>query len=161
MPRKPVPAFDRVMARLDTSDSEACWIWPGHKCKRGYGKTHVPHRDKKVNYSKPLRTHRVVYEHVFGLIPQGLLVCHKCDNRLCCNPKHLFLGTPADNSADMTAKGRSRHGMRHYMTKLTTDQVESIRKDRRLQREIAAEYGIAASYVSRLKSYPDRFRAYD
>ena len=90
--------LSRLMARVIVNEESTCWEWQGAKSLAGYGQIW----DRK----KAMYTHRVSYEQHRGAIPEGLCVLHQCDNRKCCNPDHLFLGTNQDNMDDMKAKGR-------------------------------------------------------
>ena len=115
--------------------TEGCWIWNGVISTHGYGKI-----------GKNGLAHRKSYEYVYGKIPKGLQVCHKCDNRTCVNPAHLFLGTNADNLKDMTDKGRRARGSKIANSILDEQKVLEIRKKRLSgweYQQIADEYKIS------------------
>lgn len=91
--------------------------------------------------------HRFAYLLEYGRFDWSLFVCHRCDNRPCVNPAHLFLGTTIENSSDRQAKGRSVCGERIKSAALTADAVRSILHDARPRREIAAEHGVSVPTV--------------
>src|SRR5690606_31917794 len=93
----------RLSAKLARNDVTGCLLWAGSRNAKGYGTI-------SVATSKPGYTHRVAWELAHGPSPEGLCVLQRCDAPACCNVDHLFLGTKADNNADMRAKGRSRAG---------------------------------------------------
>lgn len=122
-----------------------CIEWSGCRLVKGYGRINIK--------TKALVAHRVAWELVNGPISKGMLVLHKCDNPPCINPDHLFLGTAADNAADRDSKGRRMppKGILNGGAKLTEEAVIKIRQDKRLLREIAAEYGVNYSAISGIR----------
>ena len=97
-------SIERFKRFLIINKDTNCWEWIGGTSGGGYGKFRV--------YHKQWLAHRWSYEYFTGTIPEGLLVLHACDNPSCVNPDHLFVGTQADNQADMVAKGRQFKGPR-------------------------------------------------
>lgn len=127
------------------TDSD-CWEWAASLNTYGYGQL-------AVGGTRPEAASRVAYAAWVGEIPDGGVVCHRCDNPPCINPDHLFLGTKAINNRDMADKQRSANGERKAH-KLTDAHVEAIR-DRYAaggvaQRTLAREYGVSQQLVSHL-----------
>ena len=121
--KKPTSLIERLMARLDKGgpvhstqpDKGHCWVSSHRKVGNGYPQIRGPKADgtKAQQY-----THRVMWEHLNGPIPSDMVVMHTCDNRACCNPDHLELGTQADNVRDMMKKGRARTGKRMSLSEI-------------------------------------------
>lgn len=122
-----------------------CWLWTGTCVRDGYGRLHHAGRE--------MRAHRIAYEFARGAIPNGMLVCHRCDVPACANPDHLFLGTNAENMRDCVAKSRPARGERVATNKLTADQVREIRAacgsvpERGLRLRLARHYGVSWTQI--------------
>jgi len=131
--------FKDVWKKIDIKSDNDCWEWVGYVENCGYGRMCFDYRNHLV--------HRVVYELIYGPIPEGMLICHHCDNKKCCNPKHLFLGTQGDNMRDMWKKYREGNGLR----KLTTNHVVEIRKlyltGKYYQWELGEMFGVDQSNI--------------
>lgn len=127
---------ERFWSKVDKTSATGCWNWTATRNAQGYGA--IRHNRKMV------AAHRLVWEMTNGPIPDGLDVCHHCDNPSCVNPSHLFLGTHGDNMLDMAIKERR-------IFKLTQRDVKEIRRLRsegRLLSDIAELFGISSSSVS-------------
>lgn len=96
--------------------------------------------------------HRIAYKHAYGDIPKGKFVLHKCDNRICINPEHLFIGTIRDNNKDMVNKNRQAKGEQINTNILTEEQVIEILKDSEsLHTELAEKYGVTLHAIFRIR----------
>jgi hypothetical protein len=146
------PFHDRLWAQIEVRGPDECWPWTGGTTD-GYGYISLGgHGGRKV------QVHRAVWEEANGPIPDGLCVCHSCDNRPCCNLRHHFLGTRGDNLADMRAKGRQgtydRRGGSNPRVKLTEDDVRAIRERYAAggvgQVELAREYGVGKTTIGHI-----------
>lgn len=124
-----------------------CWEWKGLTSLCGYGKL-----SWQRSYRAMVGAHRISYA-IFVKDPGNLHVMHSCDNRLCCNPNHLSVGTDAENKADMVKKGRQARGEGHALSKLTEAEVQEIRLRLRHQKgsHIAEAYGVTKYVVSQIK----------
>lgn len=128
-----------ILLRTITTES-GCMEYQGNINQKGYGKVCV--------FGKTKHTHRHVWELLNGELPNALHVLHKCDNRPCINPEHLFLGTDLDNMRDSINKGR-----RNCSSKLNPDKIKQIlqmAKDGILYKNIAKKFNIVGSYSSRI-----------
>ncbi len=113
---------------------DGCWDWKASLDSDGYGQI-TGARELKIS-----KAHRASWTIHRGPIPEGMSVLHKCDNRRCTNPDHLFLGKPLENSRDMVYKGRQTKGVKNGGAKLTEEQVKEIRKQ--------SSQGIKVSYLA-------------
>lgn len=137
-----------ILERVDV-DQNGCWLWRGAK-QQGYGVF------RWFGYRlRPQRAHRGAWEAWKGEIPADMLVLHRCDVPACCNPEHLFLGTPADNMADMMAKGRDRHTPRLGSTNpnaiINEDIARAIFCASGRNVDIAKKFGVRESIVSDIR----------
>ena len=149
--KQKITIADRFWSKVDKSGE--CWLWTTAVTRAGYGKF-GPHPGEAVH------AHRFVWILTYGAIPDGLLVCHHCDNRLCVRPDHLFLGTSADNNQDCAAKGRNimqTHPERASQQKLTDEQVREIRQlyasGEMSQYALARRYGVTQANISCIVHY--------
>jgi hypothetical protein len=132
-------------ARTDKSGD--CWLWTGCKWANGYGRVVILKRDHVAS--------RLAWELANGRkLADGEFVCHTCDIPLCVRPSHLFVGSPADNSADMTSKARQARGTRCHTAKLQEADVLEIRRMYAANEggctTIAAKYGMNHSTINDL-----------
>lgn len=129
----------RFWDKVDKKESDECWNWIAGTQSKGYGSF-------GIGDCKTALAHRVAFELDTGINPDGYCVMHSCDNRKCCNPNHLRLGTIADNNKDMKNKGRQAKGMKNGRAVLTPNNIISMRSDfqakEKTLKELSEEYDI-------------------
>lgn len=116
-------------------DENGCWNWTRRTIPNGYGQMYFI---GEGNRRTAKYAHRISWLIHFGAIPTGMHVCHRCDNPRCCNPWHMFLGTPAENARDRKAKGRNYQGKRKRFDR---NRIREMLNAGRSIREIACEMG--------------------
>lgn len=144
------PRFDNkesaLLAHGWTVEGSGCWEWNG-PVSEGRGVLMI---DGQRHYA-----YRAAYETWVGPIPDGNVICHRCDNPICMNPDHLFAGTQLDNIDDMTVKGRSIHGIKHHRAVLSeadVARVVDLISSGIPQSRIAAKFGVARTTISAIST---------
>lgn len=136
---------ERILAYTIVDPETNCWNWI-RSTRNGYGHMGMG------NPARYIGAHRAAFEAFIGPIQDGFCVCHACDNPPCCNPRHLFLGTTADNSRDAARKGRMNRGAKNAMAKLSDGLVCQIRRryseSEANQYELAVELGVSQQTIS-------------
>ena len=141
-----MPITERIKRNITINPITKCWEWNGSK-RRGYGRMTVGSRTDGTRRS--VSAHRVSYELYHGEIPDGMEVCHTCDNPCCVNPEHLFIGTRQDNVDDRERKGRNITftGEEQPCAKLTKKAVKDARWERAYKgtsfQKLADKYGVS------------------
>lgn len=143
---KPTPDSDRFWKFV--IKTEYCWLWTGGTDGNGRG-VFTPYKRKST------KAYRFVWELVKGEIPKGLQICHDCDNPICVNPNHLFIGTQQDNLDDMVRKGRhnpiSFPREKNPNAKLNEKSVYEIKRSNAKTKELALKYNVCTQTIRRIK----------
>jgi predicted transcriptional regulator len=138
-----LPPVERFWSKVVTNDETGCREWVGHRNMFGYGVTSTAGIVEGPRL--PLLAHRAAWVLTHGLIPKGMVICHKCDHPPCCNPEHLFLGTQSENMRDAADKGRipgkrkiNAKQAREIRTALATDETT---------RSVAERFGLSVGAI--------------
>ncbi len=142
-------SVERLMSKMKTIPGSFCWEWTGAVGSDGYGRTWF---NGKSWMAHRLSYHLMSKPWMQAEIPEGMFVCHECDNPLCINPGHLFVGSADDNNKDMARKGRARGplGESNGNSKLTKEDVlmivQSVRGGSPVA-EVASEFGVTPNNI--------------
>lgn len=135
-----------LMKRISPEPNTGCWLWTGAGyVHNAYGQ-----------FRRTRRAHRVAYETMVGQIPQNQCVCHRCDQPLCCNPSHLWIGTQQDNMRDMFSKGRAKigrgHRPGHVISLADVKEIRALAASGMMHKTIATKFGISRPHISKVVS---------
>jgi hypothetical protein len=153
MKRRKKPLIDRLLSKVEVDSATGCWNWTASKRSDGYGQLNRGGRGEGI-----VSAHRASYEFYCGEIPQGdgyhgICVLHRCDNKACVNPEHLFLGTQTENMDDKVSKGRQLRGETNNGTKLSETDVTAIRAAVSTKGVILANrFGVCGQLISDIRS---------
>jgi hypothetical protein len=149
---KPVDPEVRFWRHVTFCPNTGCWFWTGAVQRKNYG-----HMGRGGRREGNVIASRFSYEMHHGITPDDLFVCHLCDQPLCVNPDHLFLGTNSENMRDCANKGRINRSARvrgetHHNAKLTKAAVEDIRSSSLTGVALAEKYGVRPTLISMVRS---------
>ena len=152
--------IERFNSSYAVNTDTGCHEWIYSLNGRGYGQFSF-HAGTGEKMSRTV-SHRWIYQHIHGPLPSSVYVCHKCDNRKCVNPDHLFAGTAKDNVQDMIAKGRRvissgdktrKPGEQNGRAKLTWEDVEQIRNSSLSTSQAAKLYKVSAPNITAIRLF--------
>lgn len=131
---------ERFWSKVNVLGENECWEWQGGKNSDGYGNV--------GKWSGQWwKAHQLSYYLTYGSLPEGRCICHTCDNRSCCNPKHLWIGTHQENMDDMARKERA------WGTRLSAKMAVEMRRERKAgatYRELRDKYGVSDAHITRI-----------
>lgn len=143
---------EHFWSKVNISHPDECWEWQGTIATTGYGVLTI--RQKETS-QKQFRTHRLAYQFYHNVNPGKMCVCHSCDNKKCCNPSHLWLGTSADNNHDRKSKSGYNVGSQNYLSVLNEEQVfeivQLLQESKLTTYEIAARYSVNRATVTSIR----------
>jgi len=143
---------ERFWTKVQKGALDECWEWQASIDSRGYGNIGLPRNDGTGRYITQ-RAHRIAFLLANGLMNIDLVVRHSCDNRRCCNPAHLSLGTQSENMTDAVKRGRLlRAGEHNGRAKLRKEDIAAIRCSTDSLRALAARYGVAKTTIASARS---------
>lgn len=139
-----IPPEDRFWSKVNKISFLDCWDWTANVGTHGYGQITISSCDVRT-------AHRFSYELAFGSIPPKSHVLHKCDNKRCVNPLHLYLGWHNENQHDRETAGTDNSGERNGMSKLSDDQVLLVYADPRKTKFVARDFNISPRLVNLIR----------
>lgn len=143
------PIIERYERNINRTAT--CWEWTKSLSNNGYAQIRVG----RPGNGPVWLVHRWAYQHFVGPIPEGMMVLHRCDNRKCSNPEHLYVGTQADNMRDRSERHPNARGYKRPFVprkyKLTDDQVRAIRIDVRPNHIVAVAFNVSENHVSNIR----------